>query len=129
MDPAKLAEQVIQELARHRSRNDIILSICQTTGMKWAEAERFIHQVEINQGETIAARQRPLLVMLALAGVLGGLIASVGMVLATVDGWIVLFLNFPIPYLGNVVYFALGVLATVGSFIGLRSALRGQTPL
>ena len=128
MDPAKLTEQVIQELARHRSRNDIILSICQTTGMNWAEAERFIHQVEVNQGQTIAARQRPLLVSLALAGILGGLVASVGMVLATVEGWIILFLNFPVPYLGNVVYFALGVLTMVGGFIGLRSAMKGQKP-
>ncbi len=125
MDPAKLTETVIQGLSRHRSRNDIILSICQTTGMDWAEAERFVHQVEINQRPRIAARQRPFLIVLASATILGGLSASVAMVLATLDGWIILFLSFPVPYLGNIVYFSIGVLAMAGGFIGLRSITRG----
>ncbi len=126
MDTAKLAERVIQDLSRHRSRNDIIMSVCQTTGMDWPQAERFIRQVEVNQGQVIARRQRPLLVVFALAGILGGFVASAGIVLATIDGWIILFLNFPVPYLGNIVYFALGVLGMVGGFIGLRSAMKDQ---
>ena len=129
MDPAKLAEDVVRDLARHRSRNDIILSVCQSAGMNWADAERFIRQVEVNQGQTIASRQMPLLVVLAVLGILGGLAAAVGMVLATLDGWIILFLNFPVPYLGNIVYFSVGILTLVGGFLGLRSALRRESSI
>ncbi len=129
MDPAELTESVVRDLSRRRSRNDLILSVCQASGMDWVEAERFIRQVEANQGPMIARRQRPLLVSLALAGIVGGLIGSVGVVLATLDGWIILFLNLPVPYLGNVVLFGLGILVTAGGFAGLRSAMTRQAPL
>ena len=126
MDRAKLTEIVIKSLSRHRSRNDILLYICQATGLNWTEAKRFLHQVEVNQREKIAARRRPVMVVMAIAGIIGGLIVAVGIVIATLDGWIIFFLSLPVPYLGNIVYFMLGILTLVGGFLGLQSALGGE---
>lgn len=128
MDPAKLTEHVVRDLSRHRSRNDILISICNATGMDWTEAQRFLHQVELNQGDKIAARRRPLLIVMSLAGIIGGLLTAVGLIIATLDGWIIFFLKLPIPYLGNIVYFSVGVLAFVGGLVGLQSAMKRHTP-
>jgi hypothetical protein len=128
MDPATLTEHVVRDLSRHRSRNDILMSICNASGMDWTEAQRFLHQVEQNQGEAIAARRRPLLVIMSLVAIVGGLLTAGGVVIATLDGWIVFLLQLPIPYLGNVVYFSLGVLAFVGGLVGLQSAMKRHTP-
>jgi hypothetical protein len=123
VDPTKLSEAVIRELSRHRSRNDIILDLCKASGMQWDAAVRFVHQIEINQHGTIVARQRPVLVLFAAAFILGGAAASIGMVAATLDGRVIFFLTLPVPYLGNIVYFALGVLAVIGGVVGLRRAM------
>ncbi len=128
MDLAKLTENVVRDLSRHRSRNDILMSICNASGMDWTEAQKFLHQVELNQGESIAARRRPLLIVMSLAGVIGGLLAAVGLVIATLDGWIIFFLRLPIPYLGNIFYFSAGVLCFVGGLVGLQSAMKRHTP-
>lgn len=128
MDPATLTEHVVRDLSRHRSRNDILLSICNASGMDWTEAQRFLHQVELNQGDKIAARRRPLMIVMSLVAIVGGLLAAGGVVIATLDGWIVFLLKLPIPYLGNVVYFSLGVLTFVGGLVGLQSAMKRHTP-
>jgi hypothetical protein len=118
MDPAKLTEAVVRDLARHRSRNDILLSICNTTGMDWKQAEAFIQQVEQTHRQRIAGRQAPLLLILAGVSIVGGFSTVVAMVDATLDGTIIFLPALPIPYLGNVVYSSLGVLAIAGGLIG-----------
>ncbi len=128
MDQAKLTEHVVRDLSRHRSRNDILLSICNASGMDWTEAQRFLHQVELNQGDKIAARRRPFLIIMSLVGIVGGLLTAAGLIIATLDGWVVFLLSLPIPYLGNVVYFSLGILAFVGGLVGLQSAMKRHTP-
>ena len=119
MDPVKLTETVVRDLARHRSRNDILLSICNTTGMDWKQAEAFVQQVERTQGKRIAGRQAPLLLVLAGMSVIGGFSTVVAMVDATLSGSMLFLPGLPIPYLGNVVYFGLGVLAIAGGLLGV----------
>lgn len=119
MDPARLTETVVQDLARHRGRNDIILHLCNITGMDWKQAEAFVQQVERTQGQRIAGRQAPLLLVLAGVAIIGGLSTVVAMVDATLDGTIIFLPSLPIPYLGNAVYFGLGVLGVGGGLLGL----------
>ncbi|HET7011736.1 MAG TPA: hypothetical protein VFI11_13250 [Anaerolineales bacterium] len=119
MDPVKLTEAVVRDLARHRGRNDIILSICNTTGMDWKQAEAFVQQVERTQRKRIAGRQAPLLLVLAGMSIVGGFSTVVAMVDAALSGTILFLPGLPIPYLGNVVYFGLGVLAIAGGLLGV----------
>jgi hypothetical protein len=128
MDPVKLTEAVVRDLSRHRSRNDIIMSICQSTGMDWKQAEAFVQQVEQSNHSRIAGRQAPLLLILAGIAVVGGLSTVVAMVAATLEGTIIYLPTLPIPYLGNVVYFSLGVLGIAGGLLGLVRWLRDLRP-
>jgi hypothetical protein len=118
MDPVKLTESVVRDLARHRSRNDIILSICGSTGMDWKQAEAFVQEVERTNRQRIAGRQAPLLLILAGVSIVGGFSTVVAMVAATLDGTMIFLPSLPIPYLGNLVYFSLGVLGIAGGLLG-----------
>ena len=119
MDPAKLSEAVVRDLSRHRSRNDIVLDVCNSTGMDWRQAEAFVQQVEQSNRQMIAGRQAPLLLILAGIAIIGGLSTAVGTAVATLAGTIMFFPAVPIPYLGNVVYFFLGALGVAGGLLGL----------
>ena len=119
MDPAKLTESVVRDLARHRSRNDIVLEICHSTGMDWKQAEAFVQQVERGNRQRIARRQAPLLLILAGVSVVGGFSTVIAMVDATLDGTIIFLPSLPVPYLGNVAYFSLGILAIAGGLLGV----------
>lgn len=98
MDPATLSESVVRDLARHRGRNDIIMDVCNSTGMDWKQAEAFVGQVEQSNRQRIAGRQAPLLVILAAIGIIGGLSDVIGIAYATMSGSIMFFPGVPIPY-------------------------------
>jgi hypothetical protein len=66
---------VIQELTKHHSRNEIVIKLCQQMSMDWQGAEQFVREVENRNARTIAARQGPFLLLLAL----GILIVGLGM--------------------------------------------------
>jgi hypothetical protein len=124
MDPARLTEEVVRDLSRHRSRNDIILHMCHTTGMDWKQAEAFVQQVERTHKQRIAGRQAPLLIVLAVIAVVGGLSTVVAMVDATLQGTSIYLPTLPIPYLGNAAYLGLGVLGVAGGLLGLARWIR-----
>jgi hypothetical protein len=65
-------EFVIRELARHRSRDNIVNMLCEQTGGGWREVERFVRRVEIEHHDTIAARQSPLVIMLGAGSIVVG---------------------------------------------------------
>jgi hypothetical protein len=46
MDRETLVNYIIAELGKNVPRNDIILDICEKTGVKWEQAERFVDSVE-----------------------------------------------------------------------------------
>ena len=113
-----LEERVVGDLAGFRDRDDIIKYVCETTGMRWNEATLYVKAVEEQHRPRLAVRRKGLLLFLGLALAAGGL-AIAGLVFAaTLDGWVVLFMNLPIPYLGNVAYLGLGILITAGALAG-----------
>ena len=46
MDRDALVKYIVAELDKNVPRNDIILDICEKTGVKWEQAERFVENVE-----------------------------------------------------------------------------------
>ena len=68
----ELTRQIVNDLSRQRSRNEIIRMICEQAGMDWPQAEKFVQQVEIEQAHSIARKQSPLLIALSIGSVLIG---------------------------------------------------------
>jgi hypothetical protein len=108
---------VIRELGKHRQRNDILQKLCETGGINWKEAEKFIEQVEAENMGAIALRQSPLVTLIGICTALGGLGLMIWVALATLQGTIIFFLN--IPYLGNLSYFFTGLVMMVAGLWGM----------
>src|SRR5512146_1656980 len=68
----QLTQRILNDLARHRSRNELILFVCERSGMDWPAAEKLVQQVEQEHGRTIARRQSPLMIFLSVGTLLIG---------------------------------------------------------
>jgi hypothetical protein len=76
--PQEVHEESIRALSRGASREDLILSICERTPLRWPEAEAFINNLEAEHGFEIESRATPFLTAL------GGLIILAGLALLAV---------------------------------------------
>ena len=56
---------VVQGLGSFQSRDELIIALCEKTGMQWAQADLFIREVRLKQGREIASRRTPTFVVLA----------------------------------------------------------------
>jgi hypothetical protein len=66
---------VVEGLAKYHDKNELIVDICEMTGMEWLQAEQFIQQVESQYVYAIALRQSPLIMRVGVATIiLGGLL-------------------------------------------------------
>ncbi len=68
----QLTQKVVDELSRHRSRNEIIRSVCEESSMNWPQAEQFVQKVETEHAHTIARKQSPLMIFLSIGSLLVG---------------------------------------------------------
>ncbi len=108
---------VIRELGKHHLKNDIIQKLCETNGVSWATAEKFVRQVETENSGKIALRQSPLVTFIGICTALGGLGLTIWVVAATLGGYAIILMN--IPFLGNIVYFFTGLAMMVGGIWGM----------
>ncbi|MCP4360634.1 MAG: hypothetical protein GY796_21715 [Chloroflexi bacterium] len=119
MATQEVTNYVIRELSKRRSRNDIIKTVCEMTGVQWDEAENFVTQVELQHSGKIHHHQNTVLLFVGIAVIIAGIATMVTISIATFNGLIILFLLIPIPYLGNLAIFGMGFLMAVGGIIGL----------
>jgi hypothetical protein len=119
MNKEEATNFVIQELGKHHSRNDTIQKLCEATSMNWEQAEKFIREVETQNRSAIAQKQSPIITILGTFTILAGLGLSLWIAYATMQGWVILFLSFPVPYLGNITYFVIGIGMVAGGLRGM----------
>lgn len=124
MDKEAAATFVLREKGKYQKRDDIILKLCEQTGCSWPEAESIVRYVEIEHKDKIAAQHSPFMLVISIGFIAAGLLFTVGMVIATVTGWIFIPLGLPIPYLGNILIFLVGCGMLVGGISGIRSTLQ-----
>ena len=119
MDQQQATEFVIREVGKHHQINDIIQKLCETTGMNWGQAEKFVNRVVAEHGGEIATKQSPLVLLLGIVFLLVGIGLSLFIVYETLRGTVIIFLNLPIPYLGNLVFFITGLALIAGGIRGM----------
>ena len=119
MDQQQATEFVIREVGKHHQINDIIQKLCETTGMNWGQAEKFVSRVVAEHGGEIATKQSPLVLLLGIVFLLVGIGLSLFIVFETLRGTVIIFLNLPIPYLGNLVFFITGLALIAGGIRGM----------
>ncbi len=74
MQKEEITSYVINALGKHHSQNDIIQYLCEHEGMAWPDAEKLVRQIEVKHGSDIHARQSPLLIVLGILGIIGGIL-------------------------------------------------------
>ena len=71
-DNAELEGKIMERLENGDSRNDILLDLCESANMNWSEAEALLDELQAENQGHITLTQSPLLVLIALAGFIGG---------------------------------------------------------
>lgn len=78
-DPAMekdMADFVTAQISKHETLDNIVLRLCEVSGMSWPEAKDFVEHVEEERRPEIASRRRPVLLLVGIATLLiGGYLA------------------------------------------------------
>ncbi len=120
----ELTTKILDDLAGARAVDDIVMEICEKTGLNWEEVEAYVHQLAAENENEIAVSQSPLLTLLALVTFGGG----VAIIFSALDQVVQIYLANPhalIIYLasnggglfGNLL---LGIAMVAGSLKGMQ---------
>jgi hypothetical protein len=117
---------IVEELASHRSRNDMLMVLCRELDIDWEQAQQLVKDVEDYHGQMIARRQSPFLMALGGVIILAGLALTIDAILYF---WDVLQLQ-TLRQLFNLQFsyvmagsFITGLAMMTGGAIGLRKIL------
>jgi len=124
MNEQEAVDFVIRELGKHHQRNEIIQKLCENVGMNWSQAEKFMRRVETEHRSSIALKQGPIITMVGVGTIIIGLVITFGIIILTLQGYIIFFLSFPVPYLGNIFYFFVGAAMIAGGLRGIWDTVR-----
>jgi hypothetical protein len=69
----ELTAFIIQELAQHRNRKDIVRKVCERAALPWKDAERLITLVEAQHRQSIPVPRTPWMLFLSIAALLLGI--------------------------------------------------------
>jgi hypothetical protein len=122
MDDPELTTFVIYELGKNRRRSDIVMEVCERTGMDWQAAQKLVYEVAFDNRKNVAARKSPLAIIFGVAFVFGGLALALGSVMATVQGVSLTYQG--IPFAGNIAGIGFGTVLIAGGVIGLWDTLK-----
>jgi hypothetical protein len=122
MDNAEITQYIIDNLKHNRDEDDIITTICESTGMDWSQAETLMKEVRSENSIEIETPNNNRIIFLGSVFIFGGIATSVGMVLGTMRG-MVLYL-YRVPYLGNVFIFGTGICMAIGGIVGIYKLFR-----
>lgn len=122
MQEQELHDFVVRELGKSRRRSDVVMEVCERTGMNWQEAQKFVYQVAFDKRKEVAARQSPLAIIFGIGFVVGGFAMVVLTLIATVQGISIDYRG--VPYVGNLGGLGFGLLLISGGVIGLWDTLK-----
>jgi hypothetical protein len=133
MDTEALTAHIIHRLADAVPPGDIVLEICNKTGLSWPEVEMLVKQVQTEHEKDITKKQSPLLTMLAFGIFAGGVgllayaVYTIYLVTGAYTGaalnpWnLPNVFNFIFNYASYTLYAILfGVAMILGSLLGMR---------
>ncbi len=114
----QLVQRIVKDLAKQRSRNEIIREVCEQSGLNWPEAESLVQQVAQEHGRAIARRQGPLLILLSA----GTLLIGAGLLLYGLEFFLAFFQG---STLEQVLSLRSAYLRLIGGFTGLGMLVGG----
>jgi hypothetical protein len=125
-DSAQLEKMIISELSKRRHPNDIIPVICEQYSLNWPEAQAIVERVRAAHQSEINKKENNLSLIFGFIMIIAGILLTLTILFLTLDGVIIFFLRLPIPYLGNLAFFLLGIFIAAGGWIGRSQALKNK---
>ena len=132
----EVEEYILRELKKQRKQNDVIMGVCQITGLHWRHAQKLVAMVMVHNQKKLVTSQNMVIIPLAVIVTLAGII----LVLASVNEMLVIkdLLIDPstvtpeqvngLSETGRQVLwaFGVGVVLGLGGMIGLFMAIKKQ---
>jgi len=132
----EVEEYILRELKKQRKQNDVIMGVCQMTGLHWRHAQKLVAMVTVHNQKNLVTSQNLVIIPLAVIVTLAGII----LVLASVNEMLIIkdLLIDPstvtpeqIDYFSETGQqalwaFGIGAVLALGGVIGLFMAVRKQ---
>ena len=65
--PQELTDKILNDLTDARNMDDIVMEVCEKTGLDWDDVEAYVNNLSAENENKITLAQSPLLVLLALS--------------------------------------------------------------
>lgn len=118
---------VLKELRRNRKRSDIVMVICERTGIEWSHAQRFVGQVEAEHYAKIRASQQFWVIPVGILFIVGGLALGILSALSFLSYFDYRFTPvIPVTLEASAGLFLLGIGLLAGGIVGIVLAVRAQ---
>jgi hypothetical protein len=135
-DQLEQEELILRELSRQRKRSDVVLSVCQETGMDWNQAQKLVARVAARNQKKLVKKQNMVVIPLSVIALIIGLILIVAGVSEAISSGI-LQTNFSETNVNELDYLyglirqlawalIVGLVLSVGGLAGLVIAIRKQ---
>ena len=124
IDPEEVSTYIVRELAKYRKPNDVAAELCEKYGLKWDKAAKLVQETEQRHSDQVQARRNPALYFLSIVFIVAGFMTAVGIIIASLDGWIIFLAH--IPYLGNLLILGSGIALIAGGGIGIVTTKRAN---
>lgn len=72
-DQARLEKAILAALSKQRRQSDVVMMVCERTGMSWGQAQRLVTDVSLKNRKKLNQRQGLVQILLSLLAVLAGL--------------------------------------------------------
>ncbi len=121
----ELEDQIVERLTGAEDENDIILDICEKTGLGWADVQAEVERLKLENKDEIVVGQSPLLMISALfifltgLGLMGYSIYQAVLYYSGFSATFVLYLSVSIQ--GVIGTFILGLAMMIGSLKGMST--------
>jgi len=72
-DQARLEKAILAALSKQRRQSDVVMMVCERTGMSWDQSQRLVAEVSMKNRKSLNRRQGLVQILLSLLAVLAGL--------------------------------------------------------
>jgi hypothetical protein len=73
IDQAELENMITKALVKNKRQSDVVVSVCDYTGMNWDEAQRLVAQVAMEKRKHLATRRNLIFIPFSVIAILAGL--------------------------------------------------------
>lgn len=76
-EDARLQKLVLKELGKDAKQSDVVMKVCEETGLDWRDAQRLVARIAAQHRHKLTAKQNMIIIPLSLMALLGGILLTI----------------------------------------------------